>query len=327
MDRKILRPRLEYRPYEYADLLQYRDAIRHSYWLHTEFNLAGDVQDWYVRVSPSEKELLRRTLLAISQVEVAVKLFWSRLYDRLPKPEIAEVGMTFAESEVRHANAYAHLLEVLKMDDDFRKALVEYPIFRRRVNSLMEAQSFLKEDTPQSLIASLVLFSSIVEHVSLFSQFLIIMSFNKHRGIFKGISNIVEATSKEEQIHGMFGRHLVRLMREEMPELFDSSLIHRINQSFIASYQVEMELIDWLFENGEPEFLSKSDVINYVLYRYNDCLEAFGLQPLFLIDEIALERVRWFEDEMLTTKENDFFNKRSITYSKKMNSFTPDDLF
>jgi ribonucleoside-diphosphate reductase beta chain len=324
---KILEPKFEYRPYDYSELLQYRDAIRHSYWLHTEFSLTGDIQDWHVRVNPAERELLRRTMLAISQVEVAVKLFWSRLYDRIPRPEIAEVGMTFAESEVRHANAYAHLLEVLKLDDDFRRALVESPVFRRRVQTLMEAQSFSKDNTEKGLVTSLILFSSIVEHVSLFSQFLIIMSFNKHRGIFKGISNIVEATSKEEQIHGMFGRHLVSLIRQEYPELFDSDMLFKINQSFINSYQTEMELIDWLFENGEPDFLPKSDVINYVLYRYNDCLEAFGLTPMFQVDEQALKRVRWFEEELLTTKENDFFWKRSIAYSKKMRSFTEDSLF
>jgi ribonucleoside-diphosphate reductase beta chain len=324
---KILEPKLEYRPYDYPELLQYRDAIRHSYWLHTEFSLTGDIQDWHVRVRPEERELLRRTVLAISQVEVAVKLFWARLYDRIPRPEIAEVGMTFAESEVRHANAYAHLLEVLKLDDDFRKALAESPVFRRRVQTLMDSLSFAKDGTEKGLIASLVLFSSIVEHVSLFSQFLIIMSFNKHRGLFKGISNIVEATSKEEQIHGMFGRHLVNLIKQEYPHLFDSDLIFRINKSFINSYQAEMELIDWFFENGEPDFLSKSDVINYVLYRYNDCLGAFGLAPMFQVDEQALRRVRWFEEELLTTKENDFFWKRSITYSKKMRSFTEEDLF
>jgi len=324
---KILEPKFEYRPYDYSDLLQYRDAIRHSYWLHTEFSLTGDIQDWHVRVTPAERELLRRTMLAISQVEVAVKLFWSRLYDRIPRPEIAEVGMTFAESEVRHANAYAHLLEVLKLDDDFRKALVESPVFRRRVQTLMEAQSFAKDGTEKGLITSLILFSSIVEHVSLFSQFLIIMSFNKHRGVFKGISNIVEATSKEEQIHGMFGRHLVNLIKQEYPELFDSDMLFKITQSFINSYQTEMELIDWLFELGEPDFLPKSDVVNYVLHRYNDCLEAFGLTPMFQVDDKALERVRWFEEELMTTKENDFFWKRSITYSKKMRSFTEDELF
>ena len=34
---------------------------------------------------------------------------------------------------------------------------------------------------------SVLLFSLFIEHVSLFSQFLIMMSFNKERNIFKGI--------------------------------------------------------------------------------------------------------------------------------------------
>jgi ribonucleoside-diphosphate reductase beta chain len=52
---------------------------------------------------------------------------------------------------------------------------------------------------------SVLLFSLFIEHVSLFSQFLIMMSFNKEKNLFKGISNVVEATSKEEEIHGNFG--------------------------------------------------------------------------------------------------------------------------
>ena len=52
-------------------------------------------------------------MLAISQIEVAVKSFWGDLYHRIPKPEIGSVGSTFAESEVRHADAYSHLLEIL----------------------------------------------------------------------------------------------------------------------------------------------------------------------------------------------------------------------
>jgi ribonucleoside-diphosphate reductase beta chain len=41
---------------------------------------------------------------------------------------------------------------------------------------------------------SVLLFSLFIEHVSLFSQFLIMMSFNKEKNILKGISNVVEAT-------------------------------------------------------------------------------------------------------------------------------------
>ena len=35
--RDIFKPRINLKPYEYPELYEYVDAIRHSYWLHTEF--------------------------------------------------------------------------------------------------------------------------------------------------------------------------------------------------------------------------------------------------------------------------------------------------
>ena len=34
----IFSERTQLKPYEYADILEYKDAIRNSYWVHTEFN-------------------------------------------------------------------------------------------------------------------------------------------------------------------------------------------------------------------------------------------------------------------------------------------------
>jgi ribonucleoside-diphosphate reductase beta chain len=72
----LFEKRVHLKPYEYPDLLKFRDAIRHSYWLHTEFSLSGDVQDWYARTEPHERNALKNTMLAISQIEVSVKTFW-----------------------------------------------------------------------------------------------------------------------------------------------------------------------------------------------------------------------------------------------------------
>ena len=35
----IFEKRINLKPYEYPQLNDYVDAIRHSYWIHTEFNL------------------------------------------------------------------------------------------------------------------------------------------------------------------------------------------------------------------------------------------------------------------------------------------------
>ncbi|MCM8796941.1 MAG: cupin domain-containing protein, partial [Candidatus Omnitrophica bacterium] len=55
-------------------------------------------------------------------------------------------------------------------------------------------------------------------HVSLFSQFFTLMSFNKYQNLFPGISNAIEATTKEEELHGNFGYWILDRIKEENGE-------------------------------------------------------------------------------------------------------------
>ena len=66
----IFSERTQLKPYEYPDVLEYKNAIRNSYWVHTEFNFSGDVQDFKVNTTPAEKTVIKRTMLAIAQIEV-----------------------------------------------------------------------------------------------------------------------------------------------------------------------------------------------------------------------------------------------------------------
>ena len=74
-------------------------------------------------------------MLAISQIEVSVKSFWGDIYHKIPKQEVGSVGATFGESEVRHADAYSHLLEILGLNNEF-KELKKKPVIMRRVQYL-----------------------------------------------------------------------------------------------------------------------------------------------------------------------------------------------
>lgn len=324
--RDIFKKRVNLKPYEYPELAEYVNAIRHSYWVHTEFNYTSDVQDFKVHVSPSERNAIKNTMLAISQIEVAVKTFWGDIYKKLPKPEIGAVGITFAESEVRHHDAYSHLLEILGLNNEFEN-IVEIPVINNRITYLSNALETAKSEDDREYTRSILLFSLFIEHVSLFSQFLIIMSFNKYKNIFKGISNAVEATSKEEQIHGLFGIDVINIIKEEHPEWFDDELIEDINTSCQKAYEAEEKIVDWIFEKGEFDFLPKPVVREFIKNRLNNSLASIGLQRIFTVNEKLLDKTEWFNDEIIATKHNDFFNKRSINYNKRSKSVTSDDLF
>ena len=51
MNQDIFQPRTNILPYEYPQLLAYKDAIRHSYWIDTEFNFTEDVQDFKIHIT------------------------------------------------------------------------------------------------------------------------------------------------------------------------------------------------------------------------------------------------------------------------------------
>jgi ribonucleoside-diphosphate reductase beta chain len=322
----IFAKRVNLKPYEYPELVEYVDAIRHSYWVHTEFNFTSDIQDFKVHLNDAERTSVERAMLAISQIEIAVKTFWGDIYKRMPKPEIGNVGATFAESEVRHADAYSNLIQVLGLNSEFEN-LMEVPAIRRRIKYLEKTIVNSKSVENKDYFESVVLFSMFVENVSLFSQFLVIMSFNKHKNMLKGMSNAVEATSKEENIHAEFGFDLVNTIKRENPHWWTPQLVEDLVDSTMEAYEAESKIIDWIFEKGDLDFLTKEQTLEFIKHRFNISLKSIGVDGIFDVNEKILETTEWFDDEILTTKHTDFFNKRSINYSKKTKSITENDLF
>ncbi len=318
--------RVNLKPYDYPHLLDFKTAIRRSYWVHDEFSFEGDIQDFRVNCTDVERSVIRKTMLAIAQIEVSVKTFWADIYKRLPVPEIGSVGMTFAESEVRHLDAYSHLLELLGLNQEFQR-VQEIPAIADRIEYLDRYLQGATSDRDEDFAHSILLFSIFIEHVSLFSQFLIMLSFDKYEKRFKGVANAVEATSKEEQIHGLFGVELIDVMREEHPEWFGAEFERAVQEACRRAYRAENKVLDWIFSEGELDFLPRPVIDAFLRDKFNESLDNVGVEPIFEVDEDRLAETRWFYEDILLTKGNDFFSKRSTSYSKMTQSVSGDDLF
>ena len=89
----------------------------------------------------------------------------------------------------------------------------------------------------------------------------------------------------------------------------------------------ESKIVDWIFEEGELEFLPKNVINEFIKQRFNNSLESIGVAKIFEVDEALVKQTEWFDDEIIGTKHGDFFVKRSINYSKRTKSITSDDLF
>jgi len=296
-----------------------------SFWTFKHFNYDADVQQFKVDLSDHERTVVTRAMLAIGQVEVAVKTFWVKIGDYLPKPEIQAVGAVFGDSEVRHADAYTHLLEILGLNSMFKDIDKFKPLANRR-DHLKKKLS--PSDSREEFLLKVLLFSTFVENVSLFSQFLVMQAFDKETNRLSGLANAIEATSKEEDIHFQFGIELIKTMKQEHPELWTSSLLHEVKREATNALFAEFFLIDWLFDNKDLPFIKIDDVKGFVTRRMANSLKALEIDfdyTEYLYDGIQFDK--WFEQERVIPANTDFFHKKVTDYSKGTKSFTEDDLF
>lgn len=318
--------RISFKPFEYPEIEQYKLAINHSYWLFSEFDFTGDVQDFHVKLNDVERDIVKKSMLAISQVEVSVKRFWGNLGSRIPKSEFEQVGVTFSESEIRHADAYSHLIHILGLNDEFEKIL-DIPEIKGRVDYLKKYMSGMDSSEISDYIKTLALFSLFIENVSLFSQFLILKSFFKYKGMLNSIDNVITATAQEENIHALFGIHLINLIFEEYPEFKTESLLKMIEDYSVRAFDSECKIVDWIFSSGDLEYMDSEDVKEFIKKRFNDSLVSIGCNKVFEVDNERLKNMKWFDEETITDVSFDFFNKRPTQYAKFTKSYSEDDLF
>lgn len=320
----IFKERIAYRPFEYPQLYKFVEAIQESYWTFKHFNYNSSVQDFKVTLTDHERIAATRSMLAIGQIEVAVKTFWGKIGDILKKPEIQAVGATFSESEVRHADAYTQLLELLGLNEEFNK-IDEYPVLKARRDYLRK--SLNKDDDKDDFVLKVLLFSTFVENVSLFSQFLVMMSFNKERNQLAGLSNAIEATSKEEDLHFQFGMELVKIMKKENPKLFTDELISQVIASANESVEAECNLVDWIFDDKDLPFLTIADTKAFIYKRMQKSLALIDIDFKIPVEYKPIGNFDWFDQELLLPSNPDFFNKKSTAYSKNNRSYDEQELF
>lgn len=320
----IFEERDNIQPYEYPHLIKYAEAIHESFWTAEHFTYDSDVLDFKTKLSSKEQEVVKRSMLAIGTIENKVKTFYSRIDMRLPKPEIADVGHTFAGNEVIHHLAYARLLGLLGLEKDFEKVL-EVPCMDGRFKYLSKYLRGVNSRSNKEFTKSLILFTLLIENSALFTQFLIIASFNKYKNqTLSNFSTVVSATGREENLHGQFGAELIKIIAKENPEWFDEEMEQKIRGSVRKAYKAEVEVLEWIFAKGELNFMPKKVVTEYLKNRFNHSLEQIGYEKEYEIDEKLLEKTEFFDNSVKCSISFDFFKDKSSEYAQK-NLVTEDD--
>lgn len=294
---------------KYQHLDKYAHIMYRGFWTPAKYEKLikeVDAPHFYHSISTEDQEVIRRCIMAVNLVEDKVKTYWSTLALDLPQTIIGDVGGLFGMSEVTHRRSYNSLADVLNVDNN---NLLECDALQGRVSYLAK---YLGKDPKiigkKRILKKLVLFTSLVERCSLFTQFYILMSYAKNNKGLKAISSLQESTAIEEVVHYSFGIDVINIIKEEYPQLWDEYMVELISDNIHIAYQSELNLIDWFFENGVPTHLTKEEVVNFLNYNFNVVVKDLGLELNYETTEDLNEKNAWFRQKVFMTTEPDFFD-------------------
>lgn len=314
------------KPNKYPWTKEFIDSMHNGFWLSSEFSFQADIQEFKTKLNDKEREIISKTLSAISQVEVSVKKFWAKLGDNLPHPSLFDIGYVMANVEVIHNEAYERLLSILGLEDIFENNL-KLDIIQGRVNYLRKYLHKYYENSKKQYIYSLILFTLFIENVSLFSQFYIILWFHRYKNVLKDTGQQVDYTKREELIHAQVGIKIIQTIRKEYPELFDKELEDIVAAEAITAFEAESKIIDWILMDFKEDKLNPEILKEFIKKRLNESLKEIKFKPAFELNKKLHKDMIWFDEEIHGNTSTDFFHKKPTEYSKKSKSFNAEELF
>ena len=312
----MLEPRPTYGPFEYQKAYDYFQKQQMAHWLPWEVQMGGDINDWKMKLSETDRHVIGSILKGFTQTEIFIEDYWSnRVGNWFKKPEIQMMANTFAGFEAIHAAGYSYLEESLGIQN--YEAFLHEPTAKAKIDRLMET----KGKTLKEIATSLAVFSAFNEGVNLFSSFAVLMSFSQ-RNMLKGLGQIVSWSIKDESLHSEAGCWLFRELIKENPEIWTDEVKKELYDAARLTVELEDKFIERAFEHGELPNLNMKDVKNYIRYRANTKLQDLGLKANWKnLDKEALQRLEWFNVLASGVELQDFFAQRVTEYSKSVADF------
>ena len=223
------------------------------------------------------------------------------------------MGATFGMMELAvHAKFYNKINELLNAtDDSFYTDYINNPILRDR---MVFIDSIVGH--PDDLV-SLAGFS-MVEGVILYSSF----AFLKHfQSLGKNkLVNVVRGTNSsaiDEELHSLAGAWCFKELMKQRQHVDLYHITYLIHKMAEKIYEHEAAIIDMIFEKGEIEGITASDMRDFVKSRINICLNNLGLDLITGTTVVNNTISSWFYKNMKGYNMNGFVTGKGREYVRK----------
>ena len=287
---------------DYPAAVEFMNKQANIFWPPEEVKVEKDKQDILVNMTEAERHAVITTLKLFTKYEMIIgEEFWiERVMKWFPRPEIQAMASLFGAMELSvHAPFYRKINEELNLaTDDFYNSYIEDPVLSDRISFLDKILG--NEDKAKALGAF-----TFAEGAILYSSFAFLKHFqsqgkNKLLNVVAGIN----FSARDEALHSeasgwLFQQYAAEaelnldVYEEYFKKVADKGLDH------------EVAIIDKLFEKGDIEGITKTQMVSFVKSRINLCMRNMGFNNIHKVDYNPVSD--WFYKGINGYAMNDFF--------------------
>jgi ribonucleoside-diphosphate reductase beta chain len=281
---------LTLRPMKYQIFYEmFNNAIKNT-WTVEEVDLGSDVSD-LEKLQPSERHLINRLVafFATGDSIVANNLVIN-LYAHINSPEARMYLSRQLYEEALHVKFYLTLLDTYIPDPKERQqafqAIETIPSIKQKadfcfkwIGSIQDLRSLTTKEERRQFILNLVCFAACIEGLFFFAAFVYVY-FLRSKGLLHGLATGTNWVFRDESCHMNFAFEVIRVAKEEEPDLFDAALRIDIIKMMNEAIECEMQFAQDVLSLGVLG-LPQDQMRQYLEFVADQRLHALGIPPIF----------------------------------------------
>lgn len=327
-----------YKPFRYPDAYNYYSVHEDLHWTKKEIELSSDVKDWATKATPVDKFLISTILRTFTTNEVAVGTGYDTELRIFKPQEVKMMLRCFANRENVHIDAYANFTDTVGEFDEntFYNEWRQYECMEQKLEYIHKARvkhfhqyiEDAKSDNPemdyqgvktianfkfrQDVAKMLAVYGAATEGILLFSQFAILMNYQR-QGMFAGLSTTVEWSIRDENQHCEGHSWLFRTFIAENKDIWTDELKHDVYEAIREIVALEDNFLDFAFSLGDIKGLTKDDMKQYIRHLADRRLLELGMKANYEVEENPLP---WMEEMINASSFSNFFDVKVTEYGK-----------
>ena len=299
--------------YDWANNL-YRTMLN-NFWIPEEIALNEDVKQ-FSYLTNGERNAFDKIISFLNFLDSVQSENLPNLASYFTAPEVTSLLNIQTFQEEIHAQSYSYILDTVtnpltrdKIYDMWRE---DENLFKRNKFIADIYQDFNENPNKKTFLRS-VMANYILEGIYFYSGFSFFYTLAR-QGKMTATSTIFKYINRDEVTHLIIFQNIIRELKNENPELFNSSTILELRDMMRIGVENEISWGQYV-TNNEILGINNSIIELYIKYLSNLRLRAIGFEEIY--PEIVDDPMAWIENfSHINNTKTDFFEAKVVNYTK-----------